>query len=124
MRKHRTEVQRLMKIQGFPETLLQEPGIWPVPFRVCHWIWEDPRSVDKTGKRKPPRQQLMEVDEREPERTLWASAANEIQRTKHIPAKIRARTIPLPRRAFNWIVPGHPDNEIVDDDEETETTEI
>ncbi|KAL4093223.1 hypothetical protein PRIC1_010657 [Phytophthora ramorum] len=124
MRKHRTEVKRLMKIQGFPETLLQEPGIWPVPFRVCHWIWEDPRSVDKTGKRKPLRQQLMEVDEREPERTLWASAANEIQRTKHIPAKIRARTIPLPRRAPNRIVPGHPNNEIVDDDEETETMEI
>ncbi|KAL4140108.1 hypothetical protein PRNP1_015183 [Phytophthora ramorum] len=124
MRKHRTEVKRLMKIQGFPETLLHEPGIWPVPFRVCHWIWEDHRSVGKNDIRKPLRQQLMEVDEREPERTLWASAANEIQRTKHIPAKIRARTIPLPRRASNWIVPGHPDNEIVDDDEETETTEI
>ncbi|GMF45598.1 unnamed protein product [Phytophthora fragariaefolia] len=75
---------RLRKIKNFPETLFQEPVIWPLPQRVCNWIWEDPRVVDSNGNPKPLRQQLIELDEREPARILWATAANEVERTQYL----------------------------------------
>ncbi|GMG18062.1 unnamed protein product [Phytophthora fragariaefolia] len=112
IRRYKTHLKKLRKIKDFPETLFQEPGIWPLSQRICNWIWEDSRVVDSDGEPKPLRQQLVELDEREPARTLWATAANEAERTKYVSADLRAnRSIPLPQRARNWIVPDRSDNE-------------
>ncbi|EGZ23670.1 hypothetical protein PHYSODRAFT_254961 [Phytophthora sojae] len=119
IRRYKTHLKKLRKIKGFPETLFQEPGVWPLPQRICNWIWEDPRVVDSSGEPKSLRQQLVELDEREPARTLWATVANEVERTKYVSADLRAnRSIPLPRRARNWIVPDRADNEPADEDDE------
>jgi len=104
--KHQTEFKRLRATPGFKESLLEEPGIWPLPQRVCHWIWEDPRTKPKSLHK-----QLEALDEREPERTMWASATNEVARTQHVSSQVRKQLIPLPERARNWIVPDSEDNE-------------
>ncbi|EGZ07153.1 hypothetical protein PHYSODRAFT_341324 [Phytophthora sojae] len=119
IRRYKTHLKKLVKIKDFPETLFQEPGIWPLPQRICNWIWEDSRVVDSDGEPKPLRQQLVELDEREPARTLWATAANEVERTKYVSADLRANhSIPLPQRARNWIVPDRLDNEPEEEDDE------
>ncbi|KAG6592543.1 uncharacterized protein IUM83_12516 [Phytophthora cinnamomi] len=38
IRKYKTEVTRLRRIPRFPESLFQEPGLWPLPQRACYWI--------------------------------------------------------------------------------------
>ncbi|GMF57349.1 unnamed protein product [Phytophthora fragariaefolia] len=119
IRRYKTHLKKLRKIKNFPETLFPEPGIWPLPQRICNWIWEDSRVVDSDGEPKPLRQQQVELDEREPARTLWATAANEVERTKYVSADLRAnRSIPLPQRARNWIVPDRSDNEPEEEDDE------
>ncbi|GMF62205.1 unnamed protein product [Phytophthora fragariaefolia] len=67
IRRYKTHLKKLRKIKDFHETLFQEPGIWPLPQRICNWIWEDSRVVDSDGEPKPLHQQLVELDEREPE---------------------------------------------------------
>ncbi|GMF47940.1 unnamed protein product [Phytophthora fragariaefolia] len=119
IRRYKTHLKKLREIKDFPETLFQEPGIWPLPQRICNWVWEDSRVVDSDGEPKPLRQQLVELDEREPARTLWATAANEVERTKYVSADLRAnRSIPLPQRARNWIVPDRSANEPEEEDDE------
>ncbi|GMF50430.1 unnamed protein product [Phytophthora fragariaefolia] len=62
-----------------------------------------------------------QLDDREPARTLWATAANEVERTQYVSNDLRDdRTIPLPQRAHNWIVPDRADNELDDEDDEDE----
>ncbi|KAG6613217.1 uncharacterized protein IUM83_16958 [Phytophthora cinnamomi] len=127
IRKYKTEVNRLRRIPKFPERLFQELGLWPLPQRASYWIWEDPRVVDYKGHPKLLTKQLEELDEREPARTMWTTAANEVERTKHVPDELHKKSIPLPKRTRNWIVPNHADNsteddgdEDADDDEESE----
>lgn len=118
-RRLRTEVKHLRNIKDFPETLFQEPGIWPLPQCVCNWIWADPRVVDAQGKANSLTQQLTELVEREPERTLWETVANETARTKHASTELRSHMIPLPARAKkNWIVVDRMDDEADNDDDE------
>ncbi|KAG6612362.1 uncharacterized protein IUM83_10626 [Phytophthora cinnamomi] len=103
IRKYETEVKRLRRIPKFPESLFQEPGFWPQPQRACYWIWEDPRVVDCKGRPKLLTKQLEGLDEREPARTMWTTAANEVERTMHVPDELRKKSIPLPKRARNWL---------------------
>ncbi|GMF64346.1 unnamed protein product [Phytophthora fragariaefolia] len=99
IRRYKTHLKKLRKIKDSPETLFQEPGI-------CRCL-------------SPLRQQLVELDEREPARTLWATAANEVEHTRYVSADLRAnRSIPLPQRARNWIVPDRSDNEPEEEDDE------
>ncbi|EGZ27108.1 hypothetical protein PHYSODRAFT_320950 [Phytophthora sojae] len=96
IRRYKTHLKKLRKIKDFPETLFQEHG--------------EP---------KPLRQQLVELDEREPALTLWATAADEVERTKYVSAALRAnRSIPLLQRARNWIVPDRSDIEPEEEDDE------
>ncbi|KAG6604628.1 uncharacterized protein IUM83_14101 [Phytophthora cinnamomi] len=90
-------------------------------------IWEDPCVVDSKGRPKLLIKQLEELDEREPARTMWPTAANEVERIKHVPDELRKKSIPLPKRARNWIVTNREDkstegdeDEDADDDEECE----
>ncbi|KAG6612915.1 uncharacterized protein IUM83_11840 [Phytophthora cinnamomi] len=104
IRKYNTEVKRLRCIPKFSESLFQEPG--------------RPKLLIK---------QLEGLDEREPARTMWTTAANEVEHTKHVPDELRKKSIPLPKRARNWIVPNREDkstegdeDEDADDEEESE----
>ncbi|KAJ8542579.1 hypothetical protein ON010_g12233 [Phytophthora cinnamomi] len=89
--------------------------------------WEDLCVVDSKGRPKLLIKQLEGLDEREPARTMWTTAANEVEHTKHVPDELRKKSIPLPKRARNWIVPNREDkstegdeDEDADDEEESE----
>lgn len=62
---------------------------------------------------------MIERDEREPELTLYGPIT---ERPKCVSTKLRARTIPLPTRAKNWIVLGRADNEVEDDENDEDGT--
>ncbi|ETP00903.1 hypothetical protein F441_21763, partial [Phytophthora nicotianae CJ01A1] len=37
--------------KGFPESLLEEPGVWTYPPKVCFWVIMDPSHADDSGNR-------------------------------------------------------------------------
>ncbi|OWZ01610.1 hypothetical protein PHMEG_00026968, partial [Phytophthora megakarya] len=104
-------VQRLEKIDKFPKTIWYEPGLWILPNTICYWIFKDPsvnfRTVSGVADL---RAELLELDEREPARTLWADAASETARLEHVPeAFVSKRLLPKIERARNLLpIPGPP----------------
>ncbi|OWY98382.1 hypothetical protein PHMEG_00030869 [Phytophthora megakarya] len=104
-------VQRLEKIDKFPKTLWYKPGLWILPNTICYWIFEDPsvnfRTVSGVADL---RTELLELDEREPARTLWADAASETARLEHVSeAFVSKRLLPKIERARNLLpIPGPP----------------
>ncbi|OWY96907.1 hypothetical protein PHMEG_00032705, partial [Phytophthora megakarya] len=104
-------VQRLEKIDKFSKTLWYEPGLWILPNTICYWIFKDPsvnfRTVSGVADL---RAELLELDEREPARTLWADAASETARLEHVPEEfVSKRLLPKLERAKNLLpVPRRP----------------
>ncbi|OWZ04936.1 LOW QUALITY PROTEIN: hypothetical protein PHMEG_00023071 [Phytophthora megakarya] len=98
-------VQRLEKIDKFPKTLGYEPGLWILPNTICYWIFKDPSVNFQTVSGVADlRAELLELDEREPARTLWADAASETARLEHVPeAFVSKRLLPKIERAKNLL---------------------
>ncbi|OWY95472.1 hypothetical protein PHMEG_00034514 [Phytophthora megakarya] len=64
-------VERLEKIDKFPKTLWYEPGLWILPNTICYWIFKDPSMNFRTVSGVADlRAEPLELDEREPARTL------------------------------------------------------
>ncbi|KAG7380043.1 hypothetical protein PHYBOEH_011587 [Phytophthora boehmeriae] len=110
IRKYPLILSKLRRIKSFKDSLIQEPGIWPLPARVCYWIWEDPRVDGIPGHGKSLSAQLAELDTRDPERVFWATAPNEQRRIRNVTADVKAKLLSNQVRAKNWIVPGREDN--------------
>ncbi|KAG7381108.1 hypothetical protein PHYBOEH_011162 [Phytophthora boehmeriae] len=84
IRKYSLILSKLGRIKGFKDSLIQEPCIWPLPARVCYWIWEDPRVDGIPGHGKSLSAQLAELDTRDPKRVFWATAPNEQRRIRNV----------------------------------------
>ncbi|KAE8900309.1 hypothetical protein PF003_g15364 [Phytophthora fragariae] len=92
-RRMATLVKRYLK-KGVRASLLQEPGIWKFPAKVCYWILEDP-SASLTHSLP---EQLACLDLEEPARVQWAHCISEEARIAHLPADIRGMLIPAGQR--------------------------
>ncbi|OWY94276.1 hypothetical protein PHMEG_00036038 [Phytophthora megakarya] len=95
----------VVRINKFPKTLWYEPGLWILPNTICYWIFKDPsvnfRTVSGVADL---RAEFLELDEREPARTLWADAASETARLEHVPeAFVSKRLFPKFERAKNLL---------------------
>ncbi|KAE8878802.1 hypothetical protein PF005_g27865 [Phytophthora fragariae] len=88
-----TLVKRYLK-KGVRASLLQEPGIWRFPAKVCNWILEDPSASLKHSLQE----QLACLDLEEPARVQWAHCITEEARIAHLPADIRGMLIPAGQR--------------------------
>ncbi|KAE9024256.1 hypothetical protein PR001_g5987 [Phytophthora rubi] len=47
---------------GLPESVLEEPGIWTFPAKVCSWIWMDKSQLNDQGRPFSLADQLRIVD--------------------------------------------------------------
>ncbi|KAE8999551.1 hypothetical protein PR003_g28255 [Phytophthora rubi] len=88
-----TLIKRYLK-KGVRASLLQEPGVWKFPAKVCYWILEDP-SASLTHSLP---EQLALLDIEEPARVQWALCISEEKRIAHLPADIRDKLIPAGQR--------------------------
>ncbi|KAE9019906.1 hypothetical protein PF005_g13284 [Phytophthora fragariae] len=92
-RRMTTLIKRYLK-KGVRASLLQEPGVWKFPAKVCYWILEDP-SASLTHSLP---EQLALLDIGEPARVQWAHCISEEKRIAHLPADIRDKLIPAGQR--------------------------
>ncbi|EGZ20564.1 hypothetical protein PHYSODRAFT_259380 [Phytophthora sojae] len=68
----KTLMERSHNTPGFIPSLLHEPGLWKIPDKCCHWIWEDPRATVLEGPMCYDLEtQLAALDMREPARVHW-----------------------------------------------------
>ncbi|ETI31086.1 hypothetical protein F443_21883 [Phytophthora nicotianae P1569] len=74
---------------GFPESLLEEPGVWTYPSKVCFWVIMDPAHVDDSGNRITLQSQLELVDRAEPARAQWNYCDSDEARTQHLSQAVK-----------------------------------
>ncbi|OWZ09888.1 hypothetical protein PHMEG_00017339 [Phytophthora megakarya] len=101
----------LILVQGLEKTLWYVPLLWILPNTICYWIFKDPSANFRTVSEVDDlRAELLELDEREPARTLWTDAASETARLEHGPeAFVSKRLLPKIERARNLLpIPGPP----------------
>ncbi|KAE8977244.1 hypothetical protein PR003_g28074 [Phytophthora rubi] len=92
-RRMATLVKRYLK-KGVRASLLQEPGIWKFPAKVCYWILENPSAFLTHSLPE----QLARLDLEEPARVQWAHCISEEACIAHLPADIRGMLIPAGQR--------------------------
>ncbi|ETP29045.1 hypothetical protein F442_21742 [Phytophthora nicotianae P10297] len=78
---------------GFPESLLEEPGVWTYPSKVCFWVMMDPSHVDGSGNRITLQSQLELVDRAEPARAQWNYCDSDEARTQHLSQALQDRLL-------------------------------
>ncbi|KUF82732.1 hypothetical protein AM587_10001917 [Phytophthora nicotianae] len=78
---------------GFPESLLEEPGVWTYPSKVCFWVIMDPSHADDSGNRITLQSQLELVDRAEPARAQWNYCDSDEARTQHLSQALKDRLL-------------------------------
>ncbi|EGZ10493.1 hypothetical protein PHYSODRAFT_337306 [Phytophthora sojae] len=78
---------------GFIPSLLHEPGVWKIPDKCCHWIWEDPTATT----------QLAALDMREPTRVKWNTAADDGEWLQYVPRNVSRHIKPTAIRKLNLL---------------------
>ncbi|KAE9281192.1 hypothetical protein PR003_g27750 [Phytophthora rubi] len=83
---------------GLPESVLEEPGIWTFPAKVCSWIWMDKSQLNDQGRPFSLVEQLRIVDKLEPARVQWNSCDSDDQRVAHLSSSLRKKLLPVSER--------------------------
>ncbi|OWZ00517.1 hypothetical protein PHMEG_00028274, partial [Phytophthora megakarya] len=69
---------------GLEETILDEPGSWPIPVKCCHWILIHESHVKDDGTRYTLNEQMEHLGDQEPAQVQWNTCASDEDRIKHL----------------------------------------
>jgi hypothetical protein len=86
--------------EGFPQSILEESGVWTYPAKCCSWVFMHPSQKKDDGTPYTLEEQLARIDKREPARVQWNTCTSDEDRIKHPSKKRQDRLVrPEDRRS-------------------------